>query len=166
MRAGPRVRGAFAYPVLALRGAFGALDGPIPDVYGVGGVSSGGVYFGFGQTVGTFRTFPVRGYGSNTLRGRRAATLTAEYRVPLALLGGSLGHLPLGADKLAVAVFGDVGDAWNVGEQARLHRLRSAGVELIGDMTFSYDLPLRIRLGVAQPATGRPQLYAAFAADF
>jgi hypothetical protein len=164
VRLGPRV--GFAYPVLALRGATGALDGPISDLLAVGGVSSGGVEFLFGQTVGAFRTFPVRGYAAGTLHGRRAATLTAEYRMPLALLGRALGHLPIGADKLAFAVFGDVGDAWDVGETARLHRLRSVGAELIGDMTVTYDIPLRLRLGVAQPATGHAQVYAAFGADF
>ena len=163
-RLGPKL--GFAYPVFALRGAFGAMDGPIPDHLSVGGVSSGGVNFGFGQAGATFRTFPVRGYPADALRGRRAATLTAEYRMPVTLLGRLLGHLPFGADKLAFAVFGDVGDAWNVGEPARLHRLRSLGAELIGDMTVSYDLPLRVRLGIAQPATGHPQVYAAFAADF
>ena len=164
MRLGPRV--GFAYSVLALRGAIGGLDGPITDRFSVGGVSAGGVGFLFGQTVGAFRTFPVRGYDAGTLHGRRAATLTAEYRVPLALLGRAIGHLPIGADKLAFAVFGDVGDAWDVGESARLNRLRSVGVELIGDMTVTYDVPLRLRFGVAQPATGHAQLYAAFGADF
>jgi len=82
------------------------------------------------------------------------------------LLGGLLGHLPFGADKLALAVFGDVGDAWDVGEEPRLHRLRAVGAELSSDLTISYDLPLRVRLGVAQPATGHPRVYAAFAADF
>jgi hypothetical protein len=164
VRLGPRL--SFAYPVLALRGAIGAFDGPIGDQLSVGGVSSGTLLFGFGQEVGTLRTFPVRGYAGGTLHGRRAATLTAEYRVPLTLLGRSLGHLPLGADKLALAVFGDVGDAWNAGEPARLHRLRAVGAELVGDITVSYDLPLRARVGVAQPATGHPRLYAAFAADF
>jgi len=48
----------------------------------------------------------------------------------------------------------------------RLHRLRSAGAELIGDLTVSYDLLLRLRLGVAQPATGHATRYAAFGADF
>jgi len=163
-RLGPRL--GFAYPVLALRGAVGTLNGPIGDRFGVGGVSSGTLLFGFGQEVGTLRTFPVRGYAGGVLAGRRAATVTAEYRMPLALLGHSLGHLPLGADKLAFAIFGDVGDAWDAGERARLHRLRSFGAELIGDLTVSYDLPLRVRFGVAQPATGHPQLYAALAADF
>ncbi len=164
LRLGPRV--GFANSVLALRGAIGALDGPIGDRFGVGGVSSGGVDFLFGQTVGAFRTFPVRGYAAGELPGRRAATLTAEYRMPLALVGRSIGHLPLGADKLAFAVFGDVGDAWDVGERARLNRLRSVGAELIGDMTVNYDVPLRLRLGVAQPATGHTRVYAAFGADF
>jgi hypothetical protein len=164
LRFGPRV--GFAYSVLALRGAIGALDGPITDRFAVGGVSSGGVAFLFGQTVGTSRTFPVRGYAAGVLHGRRAAAFTAEYRMPLALLGRAIGHLPIGADKLAFAVFGDVGDAWDGGERARLNRLRSVGAELIGDMTVNYDVPLRLRLGVAQPATGHARLYAAFAADF
>src|SRR5262249_55663749 len=86
-RVGPRL--GFAYPVLALRGAIGALNGPLPDLFAVGGVSSSLV--GFSQQIGTFRTFPVRGYSAFALRGRRAATLTAEYRVPLALIGRSLG---------------------------------------------------------------------------
>jgi hypothetical protein len=163
-RLGPRI--GFAYPVLAVRMAAGAMDGPLTDRLSIGGVSSGAVEVGFGQTLGAFRTFPVRGYPSGALRGRRAATVSAEYRVPLALVGRSLGHLPLGADKLAFAVFGDVGDAWNTGETPRLHRLRSVGAELIGDLTVSYDLPLRIRLGVAQPAAGTTKVYAAFASDF
>jgi hypothetical protein len=164
LRVGPRV--GYAYSVLALRGAIGALDGPINDVFSVGGVSSGGVQFLFGQTVGAFRTFPVRGYAAGVLHGRRAATLTAEYRMPLALLGRALGHLPIGADKLAFSVFGDVGDGWGAGERPQLSRLRSVGAELIADVTVTYDVPLRLRLGVAQPATGHPQVYAAFAADF
>jgi len=164
VRLGPRV--GFAYPVLALRGAIGARDGPIIDRFSVGGVSSGGVEFLFGQSVGGSRAFPVRGYTAGAVSGRRAATLTGEYRMPLALLGRLLGHLPIGADKLAFAVFGDVGDAWDVGERARLHRLRSVGAELIGDLTVNYDVPLRLRVGVAQPATGHARLYAAFGADF
>jgi hypothetical protein len=163
-RLGPRL--GFAYPVLAIRAAIGAMDGPMLERFSVGGVSSGAVELGLGQTLGTLRTFPVRGYASGAVRGRRAATLTAEYRVPLTLLGRSVGHLPIGADKLAFALFGDLGDAWNAGDGPRLHRLRSLGVELIGDMTVSYDLPLRVRVGVAQPAAGHAQVYAAFAADF
>ena len=162
VRLGPPI--GFGYPVLAIRGAFGALDGTIPDVFSVGGISSG--VLGFSQQIGTLRTFPVRGYDPGALHGRRAATLTAEYRVPLTVIGRLLGHLPVGADKLAFSVFGDLGDAWDAGDQPRLHRLRSFGAELVGDLTVNYDLPLRVRVGVAQPATGNAQMYAAFAADF
>jgi len=162
LRLGPPI--GFGYPVLAVRGALGSLDGPIPDRFSVGGISSS--VLGFSQEIGTLRTFPVRGYDAGALHGRRAATVTAEYRVPLTLIGRLLGHLPIGADKLAFSVFGDVGDAWDAGDEPRLHRLRSFGVELVGDLTVSYDLPLRVRIGVAQPATGNAQMYAAFAADF
>ncbi|HUC40637.1 MAG TPA: hypothetical protein VMR92_07360, partial [Gemmatimonadales bacterium] len=99
LRLGPQV--GFAYPVLAIRGALGSLDGPIPDSLSVGGVSSGAAELAFGASLGTFRTFPVRGYPAGALHGRRAATFTAEYRVPLALVGRLLGHLPIGADKFA-----------------------------------------------------------------
>lgn len=163
-RLGPRI--GFGYPVLALRVAAGAFDGPIVERLSVGGVSSGAIALPFGQNLGTQRSFPVRGYRAGTLRGRRAAAATAEYRVPLALIGRSLGHLPFGADKFAVTLFADMGDAWNPGGEPRLHRLRSAGVELVGDLTVSYDLPLRVRGGVAWPHGRRPATYVAFAADF
>jgi hypothetical protein len=39
-------------------------------------------------------------------------------------------------------------------------------MELVGDLTVSYDLPLRVRVGVAHPAAGHAQVYAGFAADF
>ena len=164
VRLGPRV--GFASSVLALRGAIGGLDGPIADRFSIGGASSGGVQFLFGQTVGASRTFPVRGYAAGVRHGRHAATLSAEYRMPLALIGRALGHLPFGADKLGLSVFGDMGDAWDVGQRAQLTRLRSVGAELVADVTLTYDIPLRLRFGVAQPATGHAQLYGAFGADF
>jgi len=59
------------------------------------------------------------------------------------------------------------------GTAPRLTRLRSAGVELAGDVALSYDFRLAARLGVAQPlATApsgvarRPQFYAALGSDF
>ena len=164
LRAGPRV--GFAYPVLGVRFATGAFDGPIIDRLSVGGASSSVTDLGFGQALGTNRTFPVRGYDAGSLRGRRAASASVEYRVPLALVGKSLGHLPLGADKMAVTLFGDVGDAWELGERARLHRLRSAGAELVADLSVSYDIPIRLRVGVAQPATGHARVYTAFGSNF
>jgi len=163
-RLGPRL--GFAYPVLAIRLAAGAIDGTIPDNFSIGGVSSGTAQIGFGQSIGSFRTFPVRGYDGGAARGHRAATVSVEYRLPLAMVGKSIGHLPFGTDKLALSVFSDMGDAWDRGEGIRLYRLRSVGAELVADMTVSYDLPLRLRFGVAQPAAGHSRFYAAFGADF
>src|SRR5207244_13566101 len=45
----------------------------------------------------------------------------------------------------------EAGDAWAPGTSPRLTRLRSTGLELAGRVTLSYDFPLSVRLGVAQP---------------
>jgi hypothetical protein len=164
-RLGPRV--GFAHSVLAARVSAGVIDGTLGERLSVGGVSSGVVTVAFGQSLGGgTRTFPVRGYDGGSLRGSRAASVSVEYRVPLALIGRSLGHLPLGVDKFSFALFGDVGDAWDAGDDARLHRARSVGLELVGDLTLSYDLPLRFRVGIAQPAERRHRLYGGVGADF
>ena len=165
--------GGFAHSVLALRLAAGATAGPITNTLGVGGVSSGALAVGFGRSFGTARAFPVRGYARGTLRGRRAATASIEYRIPLALIGKGVGHLPVGADKVSLLVFGDAGDAWDPGMRARLTHLASAGAELVSDVTINYDFPLRLRVGVAQPiaplpagGARRPQVYLGFSSDF
>lgn len=163
----------FAPPVLALRFAAGTTDGSLLRTLPVGGVSSGTYDLGFGQTLGGERSFPVRGYSANALVDRRAATGTAELRLPLALVGRSVGHLPVGADKVSLRLFSDAGDAWGPGATPRLTRLWSAGAELALDATVNYDVPLALRFGLAEPLTSlprsaprRPQLYLAFASDF
>ncbi|HEU5262358.1 MAG TPA: hypothetical protein VFU41_13155 [Gemmatimonadales bacterium] len=165
--------GGYAHHVLAVRVAAGATAGPLGEVLKVGGVSSGSLGLTFGQSLGTTRSFPVRGYGGNELRGRRAATATLEYRLPLVLIGRPLGHLPFGADRLWLNAFSDVGDAWAPGAEPRLTRLASAGVELAGDLTVNYDFLLQVRLGLAQPLVDPPsgsarraQIYLGFASDF
>lgn len=169
----PGVRG-FAHHVLALRAGGGLITGSLPKQFGVGGVSAGAFGLGFGQSVGETRDFPVRGYAAAELVGRRAAIGSVEYRLPLALVGRLIGHLPFGTDKLSLTFFGDAGDAWTPGSTApRLARLRSVGVELVGDMTYNYDSPLRLRLGVATPLTAppsglaqRPRAYVALSSSF
>jgi hypothetical protein len=165
--------GGFAHHVVALRLAAGATGGPLGGLLKVGGVSARSIALTFGQSVGGTRSFPVRGYGGNELRGQRAATATIEYRLPLALIGKPLGHLPFGADKLWLNLFGDAGDAWAPSAKPRLTRLRSTGLELVSDLTISYDLLIQARLGVAQPLADppsggarRPQVYVALASDF
>lgn len=167
----PRV--GYAHPVLALRLSGGVTHGSAPLFFGVGGVSSSVVDLGFGFQVGTTRSFPVRGYLAADARGRRAMAATAELRLPVALLGRSLGHLPVGADQLSLALFADAGDAWDPGDGPHPSRLVGVGAEAVADLRVSYDLPLRARLGVAYPLgslmTGRPRTptaYAALGADF
>lgn len=163
----------YAHPVLALRLSGGITHGPSPLFFGVGGVSSSVVDLGFGLRLGTSRAFPVRGYLAGDARGPRALTATAELRWPLALLGRSLGHLPLGADQLSLVLFADAGDAWSRGNGPHPSRMIGVGGEVVADLRVSYDLPLRARFGVAYPVgslnTGRPQTataYAALGADF
>ncbi|MBI1968132.1 MAG: hypothetical protein HYS40_09090, partial [Gemmatimonadetes bacterium] len=167
------VGGGFTSPVIAIRLAAGVTRGPAVQTFSVGGVSSGTFDVGLGFTLGAVRAFPVRGYAAGAVRGRRAATASAELRLPVALVGRGVGHLPLGVDKLSLGLFGDAGDAWNPGAAARLTRLASVGGEIVGDLTLNYDFPLRARLGVAEPLAAppaggprRPQVYVAFAADF
>jgi hypothetical protein len=131
--------GGFAHHVLAAQVTAGMLTGPLPSLFAAGGVSSSGLGVGLGQTLGKTRDFPVRGYAAGELRGQRAVTASVEYRVPLALIGRLLGHLPFGADKLSLTVFGDVGDAWDAGGAPRLTRLRAIGAELVSDLTVNYS---------------------------
>jgi len=166
--------GGFAHHVLAVRLAAGVTGGPLRELLKAGGVSSGSYVLTFGQAaLGGTRDFPVRGYRGGELLGERAATLSVEYRLPLALVGAPFGHLPFGADKLWLNLFGDAGDAWDAGQAPRLTRLRSAGAELAGDFTISYDFLLQVRLGVAAPladppsgAARRPHVYMGLASDF
>jgi hypothetical protein len=165
--------GGFAHDVLAVRLAAGAAGGPLGGTFKIGGVSSGSIAVTALQGLGTTRLFPVRGYRYGALQGPRAVTASAEYRAPLALLGRSLGHLPLGADKTWLTVFADAGDAWAPGAAPRLTRLASAGLELAASVMVGYDFALGIRLGIAQPLAAppgggprRPQGYAALASDF
>ena len=166
-------RGGFAHHVLALRLLVGGTNGPLGTLFRVGGVAPQGVNVFFAPTLSATRAFPLRGYASGELRGERAAAGSVEYRLPLALVGRAVGHLPVGVDRVWLNLFADAGDAWAPGASPRLTRLRSAGLELAGRVTLSYDFPLSVRLGVAQPlaappsgAARRPQVYAALASDF
>ena len=165
--------GGFAHHALAVRLAAGSFHGSLGSFYKVGGVSSGSPALPYGWSFGVGRLFPIRGYRYGELAGPRAATGTIEYRLPLALVGRSLGHLPVGADRVWLNAFADAGDAWDPGTSPQLTRLRSAGVELAGAVTVTYNLLLQLRLGLAEPlaappsgAARRASVYFAFASDF
>jgi hypothetical protein len=165
--------GGFAFPVLAARVTAGAAGGPAAGRFEVGGASGGIAPLLLGPALGTRRTFPVRGYDAAAVVGRRAISATVELRVPLALVGRSIGHLPVGVDRLSLALFADGGDAWDSGGLPHPVRLASAGGELVGDLTVPYDFPLRARVGVAVPladppagGSRTPRAYAVLGADF
>jgi hypothetical protein len=148
--------GGFAFPVLAARVAAGAATGPVAGRFEVGGVSGGFAPYATGPVLGTRRTFPVRGYDPAEVLGHRAVAGTVELRVPLAVIGRSIGHLPVGVDRLSLTLFADAGDAWDSGGLPQPVRLASGGGELVGDLTVPYDFPVRARVGVAVPVREPP----------
>src|SRR5204862_231462 len=122
--------GGFAHHVLALRLLVGGTNGPLGTLFRVGGVAPQGVNVFFAPTLNATRAFPLRGYASGELRGERAAAGSVEYRLPLALVGRAVGHLPVGVDRVWLNLFADAGDAWAPGASPRLTRLRSCGLDL------------------------------------
>ena len=154
----------FAHHVLALRGAVGYADERSNSYYLVGGVSGSTFEIVPGYVVGEGRkTFPVRGFESGTLAGIRAFSGTAEYRIPLFLIGKSPGILPFFLDRSSLTLFGDFGTAWcptvragrevcNRAGQADRTDIASVGGELNLNLgVLSWDSPYRFRLGVVTP---------------
>jgi hypothetical protein len=106
----------FARHVLAARASGLFRDGPGAGLSSIGGV--GGSAFGLGvpgiidDFGGTARLLPVRGFEPGARQGTRAWTASAEYRLPIALVGRGLPPLPIFVDRIAAATFLDAGHAW------------------------------------------------------
>jgi hypothetical protein len=160
----------FAHHVIALRGAVGWADVDADGYYVVGGVSGGTFQIVPGYTVGEGRsTFPVRGFPSGTLVGTRAFSGSAEYRMPLRLVGESPGILPFFLDRTSLTLFSDIGSAWcpsvapgrevcNTFNPLLTQRIEiaSAGAELNVNLgVLSWDSAYRFRLGVVAPTYNR-----------
>jgi hypothetical protein len=154
----------FSHHVIALRGAAGVTDERANTYYSVGGISGSTFQLVPGYTIGEGRkTFPVRGFASGTLIGTRAVVGSAEYRVPLFLIGNSPGALPFFLDRSSLTFFGDYGSAWcpkavtgaevcNRESQLGRYSMGSVGGELNVNLgVLSWDSPYRFRLGVAHP---------------
>jgi hypothetical protein len=160
----------FAHHVLALRGSVGVADTRATGYYQVGGVSGSTYEIIPGYVIGEGRkTFPVRGFESGTLIGVRAATGTAEYRIPLFLNGWAPGALPFFLDRSSLTLFGDYGIAWcpdikagrdvcNQPSPVLTDKLdiASIGAELNLNLgVLSWDVPYRFRLGMVSPTQNR-----------
>jgi len=145
----------FAFPVVAARISAATATGPAAGLFGVGGVS-GGIVPLPAAALGSRRSFPVRGYAADAATGQRAIAASVELRLPLALVGEGVGHLPVGIDRVSLSLFGDAGDAWSSGGLPTPPRLRSLGGEIVGDLLFPSDLPIRLRAGVGWPLVAAP----------
>ncbi|MDQ3556912.1 MAG: hypothetical protein M3409_09060, partial [Gemmatimonadota bacterium] len=113
-------------------------------------------------------------------RGDRAASATAEYRFPLALVERGMGTAPFFLDRLWGDVFVDAGGAWCdaacgrfIGAPERPRPLASVGAELGVDLDVGYHAGVALRGGLAlplraaAPGEGRPaQLYLRFGRSF
>ena len=134
----------FAAPVLAVRADIGTARGP--------GTSTG--YFHVGGASGSL---PVRGYETSTRSGRHAWSASVEFRAPLALVNRGLGAWPFHIDRLFGSVLIDAGNVWGSStpfsdvEYPRPLPLISAGFELSTDLLTFYQVPHRLRIGVAFP---------------
>jgi outer membrane protein assembly factor BamA len=119
-------------------------DAPPQGAFALGGESPGDVSLALEAP-----SLPLRGYPANAFRGDNALLLGLEYRFPLREIGRGGDTAPFFWRRLHGAVFLDAGGAWDEGGASaeRLHA--GVGAELRLDLTFSYGLPLTLRLGVA-----------------
>lgn len=158
-----------SHHVIAVRGALGWQDARTTSPFEIGGVSGGSVELLPGLPVGgAQRTFFVRGWAPATLEGTRAAAAAIEWRAPLAIIGSAIGHLPAFVQRASLSAFADAATAWcadaDLGTAACRQApvdaewLMGAGAELLVDLAPLYDVPYRVRLGVATPVGGADRL--------
>ncbi len=175
----------FAHHVLAVRGSGLVRTGDGASTSSIGG-ASGGTLGALGLAIGgPARLLPVRGFERGTRYGTTAWTASAEYRLPIALVGRRPMFSPLFIDRLSASLFVDAGDAWCTGRAAsRLlictpdfggasqprPPLIGAGGELVVDAVLSWIAGGRFRLGAGFPVQGgadrRPIFYAQFGSAF
>jgi hypothetical protein len=157
----------FARHVIAGRASGLVRDGPGAGLTGVGGASADAASIGdlLPRLGGTTQLLPIRGFPENARTGNRAWTASAEYRMPLAIIGRSLRPLPAYADRIAASLFADAGNAWCDTAAARRFAtlcdrsdngaapLIAAGAEMTAFLSF-YGAPLPLRVGAGLPLQG------------
>jgi hypothetical protein len=157
----------FAHHVIAARGAAGFTDGRTISTFSAGGLSGSSLEVLSGFSYGASRrTFGVRGFSPSAERGTRAFAGSLEYRAPIAAPSRHIRNIPLLFDRISVAGFTDAGRAYcpasslassGVCSLAAKNNpwLASVGAELNLDAALYYDVPARIRFGIAAPISGR-----------
>jgi hemolysin activation/secretion protein len=118
---------------------------------------------------GERRNFPVRGFSASSEQGARALGGTAEYRFPIAAPSRRVPFIPVLFDRISAAAFADAGRAYcpasagttvicRLGIESPW--LASVGGEMDFDTAIQYDVPVRFRLGIARPVSGRDAVSA------
>ena len=117
---------------------------------------------------------PVRGFGKNARIGFAGWSASAEYRVPIALVGRGYQLRPIFLDRVAGSLFVDAGNASCTAGQKQTYDscagaagmprelLLSAGLEVNATVALLSFMPFWARGGVAFPLQGgrhRPQVY-------
>ena len=157
----------FAHHVIAMRGAAGYTDSRAISGFSAGGLSGSTLEVLAGVAVGNERrTFGVRGFPPSAEQGIRAFAGSVEYRAPIVAPSRHVRFIPVLFDRLSATAFADVGRAYCPGDVLQAVTvcsnpgsanpwLASAGAELNLDAAIYYDVPARMRLGVAAPFASR-----------
>ena len=118
----------------------------------------------------------MRGYPLGSAHGTRAIAGSLEYRAPLWEAGRGWHLLPIFLGKTSISVFTDAAEAWCPSRggvlatvcsasDAQRRLLSSVGAELNFVTSLQYDVPYRLRVGVAA-ATSNRQYYGAAPVGF
>jgi hypothetical protein len=179
--------GGFSRHAVAARVSAGAVDQHAWSELSLGGVSGASAELIPGVLVGDpSRQFPVRGFAPGVQYGSRAITGSAEYRAPLTMVARGIGLFPLFLDRTSLSVFSDAGRAWCSSDvrasvsapalclpsRVRDGWLASVGAELNMDIGVQWDVPYRLRLGLAQPVArpfglpGKGTVYVTLGSSF
>jgi len=156
----------FAHHVLAVRAA-GFWGSAGADAQGAGGVSGTSLEIFPGLAIGDGgRLLGVRGFPTDAVRGLRAYGGSFEYRAPLTMPARGIASLPIFLSRTSLSAFADAATAWcpaRLAERAFDCRpldfervtIASAGAELNLDAALQYDVPYRLRAGLATPIARR-----------
>jgi Tol biopolymer transport system component len=151
----------FARHVLALRATMLWRSGERAPLSSIGGPTN--------------RLLAVRGYREGVRIGTEAWTASAEYRMPVALVGRGIRLWPVFLDRVAFSAFIDAGDircnpdaaaarplACTPPDGVQAGLLAGAGGELVADIGFFFAPPIRLRAGIGQPLRGPPSSPVAY----
>jgi len=148
--------GAYAHHVVAFRAAGGVSAGTDQNEFDLGGASGADLALLTGISLGSRRTFGVRGFPVGVESGMHIVAGSLEYRLPLTRPEHGFGMWPVFLDRTSLSLFADAGSASGAfGQPGSLadHWVSSVGGELGINLAVPYDVPYILRVGVAVPVT-------------